>query len=156
MFNGREQPELSPIIFGGEGFWGKISVADFQKQRAIPLQIPLSLIENALIYAIDSVELDLQDVEAFYRAKGYQYVEELPSPLVGSQNGQTANRMHRLYEKAVFARAKAELLPEFSTLSAREIHEARQSVTEQRQLEKEATMAIRAIKGKKRGSATLI
>lgn len=155
MFNGRNQPELSDTVLGSNGFWGEIKVGDFQKQRSIPLQIPLDLVENALVYAIDSVELDLLQVEEFYREKGYQFVEQLPSILHSNSTG-TASRMHRLFEKAVFARAKAELLPEFTTLSAREIHEGREATSEQRTLEKEATMAIRAIKGKKRSSAALI
>lgn len=155
MFNGRNQPELSDSVLGSNGFWGEIKVGDFQKQRSIPLQIPLDLVENALVYAIDSVELDLLEVEQFYRDKGYQFVEQLPSILHTNSTG-TANRMHRLFEKAVFARAKAELLPEFTTLSAREIHEGREATSEQRTLEKEATMAIRAIKGKKRSSVALI
>lgn len=155
MFNGRNQPELSDAVLGSNGFWGEIRVGDFQKQRSIPLQIPLDLVENALVYAIDSVELDLLQVEEFYREKGYQFVEQLPSILHTNSTG-TANRIHRLFEKAVFARAKAELLPEFTTLSAREIHEGREATSEQRTLEKEATMAIRAIKGKKRSSVALI
>lgn len=155
MFNGRNQPELSDAVLGSNGFWGEIKVGDFQKQRSIPLQIPLDLVENALVYAMDSVELDLLQVEEFYREKGYQFVEQLPSILHSNSTG-TANRMHRLFEKAVFARAKAELLPEFTTLSAREIHEGREATSEQRTLEKEATMAIRAIKGKKRSSVALI
>lgn len=150
MFNGRTQSPSEGVI-QNSGFWANISVGEFKEQRGIPLQIPDGLVENALIYAMDSLETDLQEVENFYRLQGYDSVYELPVTIYNGKNKFVHN-----YEKAVFARAKAELLPEFETLSARNIHEKRDAVSEQRQLEKEATMAIRNIKGKKRGSVALL
>lgn len=152
MFNGRS-PELSEDEIQNSGFWANIKVSEFQEQRGIPLQIPQALVVAALMYAMDSLDTDLYDVEQFYRAQGYESVYQLDDRLTHF-NGK--NKMVVNFEKAVYARAKAELLPEFATLSARELHEKRDFVADARLLEKEATMAIRNIKGKKRGSVVLL
>lgn len=150
MFNGR-QSELSDEILQSDGFWGDISIEEFQKSRAIPLQIPFELVKEALIYAVLSLEIDLKEVEDNYKAQGIQHISELNS---GKVNG--INYPQQLYKKAVFARAKNELLPEFFTLSARQLHEKRDLVSEQKSLQAEAVMAIRALKGKTRGSVQLV
>uniref|UniRef100_UPI0036F488E1 head completion/stabilization protein n=1 Tax=Avibacterium paragallinarum TaxID=728 RepID=UPI0036F488E1 len=64
--------------------------------------------------------------------------------------------LKRNIKKAVFARAKADLLPEFLTLSAREIHEGRELVQAQKSLLAESSFAIRRLKGKKRGKVWLL
>lgn len=151
MFNGRET-ELSGNEIHNSGFWANIKVSEFQEQRGIPLQIPLALVESALLYAMDSLETDLAEIEQYYRKQGFDSVYRIENLTKFNDK----NKLVINYEKAVFARAKAELLPEFATLSSRELHEKRDFVTEARLLEKEATMAIRNIKGKKRGSVTLL
>lgn len=150
MFNGRAT-EYSEKTIENDGFWGSIAISDFQKQRAIPLQIPEELIETALIYAMRSVMAELTGVEDSYRSKGIFHVKD-----IGGLQANGKNDTQILFEKAVFARAKSELLPEFATLSARELHEKRDTVSESKELLAECVMAIRAIKGKKRGSVHLL
>ncbi|WP_249962264.1 head completion/stabilization protein [Histophilus somni] len=150
MLNGRENPIADKQI-ENTGFFGAINIGDFQKQRAIPLQIPLELIESVLVYAIQSVEFDLNIVSQRYQKQGIKSVDDIQSPTINGKNFEKI-----LFEKAVFARAKQELLPEFATLSARELHEKRDIVAEQKQLQAEAVQAIRQLKGKGRGTVDLI
>lgn len=150
MFNGRAT-ENSTDHLKSESFWGGVSIGEFQESRGIPLQVPVALVQEALIYALHSVELDLQDEVLAYVEQGYDHVRSLDLPKI---NG--ANRLQTLFKRAVFARAKAEILPEFMTLSSREVHEKRDLVNQQKQLHAEATMAIRAIKGKTRGGVHFI
>lgn len=150
MFNGRET-QYSIEIIESTGFWGNIKVGDFQRERAIPIQISAALAKSALVYAMQSIELDLAEVANQYRARGIQSVAEVEGDQIDQEN-----YLRWLYKKAVFARAKNELLPEFATLSSRELHEKRDIIAEQKQLLSEATMAIRAIKGKRRGGVHLI
>lgn len=150
MFNGREN-QYSDEIIESTGFWGNVEIEEFQRARAIPLQVPLELTKSALIYAMQSVELDLAEVVEKYRVSGVSSVDDVDGDRI---NGETI--LQSLYKKAVFARAKHDLLPEFATLSARELHEKRDVIAEQKQLLSEATMAIRTIKGKRRGGVHLI
>lgn len=150
MFNGRTV-EYDDTTITNSGFWCDVSIEEFQKQRAIPFNLPNEMIKSALIAAMQGLNLDLQEVENNYRAKGVNDVEDVPGDLI---NGETYAQI--LYKKAVFARAKAELLPEFNTLSGREIHESRQYASEQKSLLAEATFAIRTLKGKKRGGVWLL
>lgn len=150
MFNGREN-QLTDKLIENSGFFGSVNISDFQKQRAIPLQIPVELIESVLIYAVLSVERELKAVTARYQAQGVARVEQLTGDRI---NGKPYEKI--LFEKAVFARAKQELLPEYATLSTRELHEKRDIVAEQNQLQAEAVQAIRQLKGKGRGTVDLL
>ena len=95
--------------------------------------------------------LDLAEVEENYRKSAVNSVREISTQQINGEN-----YAETLYKKAVFARAKAELLQEFNTLSGREIHQNREYVSEQKSLLAEATHAIRTLKGKKRGSVWLL
>ena len=150
MFNGRET-QYSDEIIRSTGFWGDIAVADFQQQRSIPLQVPVELVKASLVYAMQSIELDLAEVEQAYLQQAVSSAADIAGTKINGEN-----HVQTLYKKAVFARAKHDLLPEFATLSARELHEKRDVIAEQKQLLAEATMAIRALKGKRRGGVHLL
>ncbi|MFU2090678.1 head completion/stabilization protein [Gallibacterium anatis] len=143
--------EYQNEIIESTGFWGDINIAEFQRQRAIPFQMPLEMVRAALVQAMQEMEIDLADVVEKYQSDGYAYVEQ-----VGGVRLDGDNFLQIQYKKAVFARAKADLLPEFMTLSAREVHENRDLVQERKTLLTEAAMAVRAIKGKKRSGVWLI
>lgn len=150
MFNGRAN-ETTDSVIDNQGFWTNINIGEFIENRSIPLQIPLSLVKSALVYAMGSLDLDLKEVEENYRSQGYNHINEVPAPQFEGNSF-----FEQLYKKAVFARAKNELLPEFATLSARELHEKRDLVGEQKQLQAEAVHAIRTLKGKTRGGVYFV
>ena len=150
MFNGRTQ-DYDDTTITNSGFWCDITIDEFQKQRAIPLHIPVEMVKAALIAAMQVINIDLAEVEENYRKSKINSVQEISAQRIDGEN-----YAESLYKKAVFARAKAELLPEFNTLSGREIHQNREYVAEQKSLLAEATHAIRTLKGKKRGSVWLL
>ncbi|WP_109079256.1 head completion/stabilization protein [Aggregatibacter kilianii] len=150
MFNGRTQ-EYDDTTISNSGFWSDIEIAEFQKQRAIPLQIPNEMLKSVLIAAMQGVNIDLQGVEQDYKGQGINRAADISTDRINGEN-----YAETLYKKAVFARAKAELLPEFNVLSSREIHTNREYADEQKSLLAEATHAIRTLKGKRRGSVWLI
>nr|DAJ42700.1 MAG TPA: head completion protein [Caudoviricetes sp.] len=150
MFNGRTQ-EYDDTTISNSGFWPDIEIAEFQKQRAIPLQIPNEMLSSVLIAAMQGVNIDLQSVEQDYKGQGINRAADISADRINGEN-----HAETLYKKAVFARAKAELLPEFNVLSSREIHTNREYADEQKSLLAEATHAIRTLKGKRRGSVWLI
>ena len=150
MFNGRTQ-DYDDTTITNSGFWCDITIDEFQKQRAIPLQIPVEMVKAVLIAAMQGINIDLAEVEENYRKSKINSVQEISAQRIDGEN-----YAESLYKKAVFARAKAELLPEFNKLSGREIHQNREYVAEQKSLLAEATHAIRTLKGKKRGSVWLL
>lgn len=150
MFNGRTQ-EYDDTTISNSGFWPEIEIAEFQKQRAIPLQIPNEMLKSVLIAAMQGVNIDLQSVEQDYKGQGINQAADISADRINGEN-----YAETLYKKAVFARAKAELLPEFNVLSSREIHTNREYADEHKSLLAEATHAIRTLKGKRRGSVWLI
>lgn len=150
MFNGRTQ-EYDDTTIENSGFWPEIEIAEFQKQRAIPLQIPNEMLKSVLIAAMQGVNIDLQSVEKDYKGQGINRAADISADRINGEN-----YAETLYKKAVFARAKAELLPEFNVLSSREIHTNREYADEQKSLLAEATHSIRTLKGKRRGSVWLI
>jgi len=150
MFNGRTQ-DYDDTTITNSGFWCDITIDEFQKQRAIPLQIPVEMVKAALIAAMQGINIDLAEVEENYRKSKINSVQEISAQRIDGEN-----YAESLYKKALFSRAKAELLPEFNTLSGREIHQNREYVAEQKSLLAEATHAIRTLKGKKRGSVWLL
>lgn len=150
MFNGRAR-EYNTDTISNSGFWPHIEIAEFQKQRAIPLQINDQMIRPVLIAAMQGVNIDLQAVEQHYKEMGINSAAQISNDYIDGEN-----YAETLYKKAVFARAKAELLPEFNVLSSREIHANREYADEQKSLLAEATHAIRTLKGKRRGSVWLI
>lgn len=150
MFSG-SRVEYDDTTIESGGFWGNVSVAEFQKTRAIPLQIPFEMLRAVLIAAMQQLEIDLLEVEKRYRSSGLDTVADVAGNKINGDNFAVT-----LYKKALFARAKSDLLPEFATVSGREVHENRQYVGEQKSLLSEATFAIRTLKGKKRGGVWLL
>ncbi|MDA3979033.1 head completion/stabilization protein [Gallibacterium sp. AGMB14963] len=150
MLNGNVT-EYQDEVIESTGFWGNINIAEFQKQRAIPFQIPLEMVRAVLVQAMQEMEIELAEVAEKYQLDGYQYAENISGVRFDGDNF-----LQIQYKKAVFARAKADLLPEFMTLSVRDVHENRDLVQERKALLTEATMAIRAIKGKKRSGVWLV
>lgn len=50
------------------------------------MQIPLELIESVLVYAIQSVEFDLNIVSQRYQKKGIKSVDDIQSPTINGKN----------------------------------------------------------------------
>ena len=76
MFNGRTQ-DYDDTVITNNGFWSDIYVEEFQKQRAIPLQIPVEMVKAALVAAMQGVDLDLADVAESYRKSAVNSVQEI-------------------------------------------------------------------------------
>ncbi|WP_261764824.1 head completion/stabilization protein [Avibacterium paragallinarum] len=85
MFNG-VAIEYDDSVISSNGFWGDIEVSEFQKQRAIPVQVPIEMIKASLIQAMQEVELELEEVADRYQAKGILHVREITAVQIGGEN----------------------------------------------------------------------
>ncbi|EPL4151281.1 MULTISPECIES: head completion/stabilization protein [Klebsiella pneumoniae complex] len=150
MFSG------NPIDFDdarltNDGFWPDLSVKDFQSQRTIPADIDAATIRQALLTAAGEINDDLVNVADRYQDEGYASAGEVPGIEIDGENLLCAR-----YCKAVYARAKADLMGEFATIGRRESHPGQESDETRSSLIAESTLAVRRIKGLRRITVAMI
>ncbi len=141
-------------VITNDGFWPDLNAGDFEKRRAIPAEISAETIAYALAAAMSQINLELALIKAGHQAEGITHASLVAGqPSIGDKN-----LLVILYEKAVFARAKAGLVPEFATVQRRDagdrVAEREADITER--LLAESQQHIRAIKGKSRVGVELL
>jgi len=137
MFNGLEI-DYQNIIIQNDGFWPNVDIADFQRSRSIPAAISVDLVKDALLTAMSEVNISL---ERFKSKHGDESINE---------------NITALYKKAIYSRAKSDLIGEFVTISnTKQQIDTNQNETEKKLLA-EGTRAIRAILGYRRSSVELL
>ena len=130
-----------------DGFWPDLNLADFQEQRSIPADVDAGTVATALLTAAGEVNDLLQTVKDGYLAKGFGQASAVPG--IGRPG---ENLLCARYKKAVFARAKADLISEFASQGRRESHPGQESAETRAGLLAEASVVIRRMKGLKRAT----
>jgi len=154
MFNGKADNGHQDTVIENDGFWPNLNAGDFEKRRGVPMDMDKESIAYSVAAAIAQINIELAYVKASYQAEGTAKASEVAGqPKIGDKN-----LLVILYEKAVFARTKSELLPEFSTTQMRDAGEnvANSQVETSDQLLAESQQHIRAIKGKGRTGIALL
>ncbi|TPG61506.1 head completion/stabilization protein [Ewingella americana] len=128
-----------------EDFWPDLNLQEFQEQRSIPADIDAGTVATALLTAAGEVNDLLVSVRDKYQAKGIGQASEAPG--ISMMDG---NLLCARYKRAVYARAKADLMGEFASIGRRETHPGQESEETRNSLLSEGSIAIRAIKGKRR------
>ncbi|BBL91817.1 head completion/stabilization protein [Vibrio rotiferianus] len=137
-----------------DGFWPDIEAGDFERLRGTPAAQDDERIVHALVNAMASVN---QQLEAFKQRQLEQGIEKAEAievfPKVHGKN-----RIVIQYQSAVFARAKADLLPDFSTVSQKKEgeHMAERAQEVKNELLAESERIIRNMYGKGRSTVELI
>nr|CBA75200.1 phage head completion protein [Arsenophonus nasoniae] len=150
MFNGNElNYQHNPII--NEGFWPDLNLEDFQKQRQVPVDLDNDLLTDALLASVAEINLSLASLKRQLLAKGYKTSYEVTG---ASANGQ--NALSAQYKKAVYARAKADLIGEYTAMVSRAPHPQQESPEVRRRLLAEAAVVIRNMKGLKRVTVAML
>lgn len=132
-------------------FWPDLQLDDFQRQRSIPPSINAGVVAQALLAAVAEINAALESKATALQAQGYARAEDAPG---ASMDGITV--LVAQYKKAVFARAKADLLGEFAAISRRDENTNQDAPQTKASLLAEAAVAIRAIKGRGRVGIRLI
>lgn len=125
-------------ITNGVMFWPDLDLAEFQKVRTLPADLPPETAGVALLAAIAEVNDALADVVTYWNAKACERAADVPGAKMGDENQLTAQ-----YKKAVYARAKADLLGEFATIGRRESHPGQESQDTRASLLAEAANVMR-------------
>ena len=154
MFNGQGQTAYQDTVITNNGFWPDINAGDFEKRRGVPVDLDKGSIAYSVASAIAQINIELAGKQTTYQYAGYATANAVPGqPKVGDKN-----LLVILYEKAVFARAKSELLPEYATQQTKEAGEnvASSQADIRNQLLAESQQHIRAIKGESRCGVALL
>ena len=146
MFSGKPI-EYQDNPLRNDGFWPDLNLADFQNARSIPADVAAETAGEALLTAVAEVNNDLASVQVKHRAAGYATAADVPGV---SMEGIT--QLEAQYKKAVYARAKADLMGEFASVGRRESHPGQESDETRKGLLAEAAIVIRQIKGLKRAT----
>ncbi|MDM5136547.1 head completion/stabilization protein [Aeromonas salmonicida] len=153
MFAGKDI-DYSTATIRNDGFWPDVAVSDFERRRALPADLDAQTTGAALLAAVAEINLQLVSHQVALQAKGYTSAAEVPGPsLEGGSNALTEQ-----YLAAVFARAKAALLPEFASVTERATanNQLERSPDQRAQLLAESQQRVRSIKGKHRTGVSLI
>ncbi|WP_429134263.1 head completion/stabilization protein [Aeromonas hydrophila] len=153
MFAGK-QIDYSDSTITNDGFWPDVVVAHFEQARATPAELDAQTIQAALLAAVEEINLQLEQAKHAFQAKGYQCAGDVPGPSIKDGH----NAVSAQYLAAVFARAKAALIPEFASVTERATanNQAERAPSLYAQLLAESQQLVRSIKGKRRASAALI
>lgn len=154
MFSGKADDGHQDTIIENDGFWPNLNAGDFEKRRGVPMDMDKESIAYSVAAAIAQINIELAYVKTSYQAEGIaKAIEVSGQPKIGNKN-----LLVILYEKAVFARTKSELLPEFATIQMRDAGEnvANSQVETSDRLLAESQQHIRAIKGKGRTGIALL
>ena len=154
MFNGQSQTTYQDTVIENNGFWPDINAGDFEKRRGVPVDLDAASTAYSVASAIAQINIELTSKQTAYQDAGYATANDVPGqPKVGDKN-----LLVILYEKAVFARAKSELLPEYATQQTKDAGEnvASSQADIRDQLLAESQQHIRAIKGDSRCGVALL
>ncbi len=154
MFNGNPTTSYQNTEIENDGFWPNLNVGDFEKRRGIPSNLDSEAVALSLAAAVSQINIELVNTKARYQADGILKAEDIAGlPKVLGKNSIVA-----LYEKAAFARAKADMVSEFATVSTKEagdrIAESERDITER--LLAESQQHLRALKGSGRCGVALL
>lgn len=153
MFTGANDNYQNTTITN-DGFWPNLNAGDFERRRGTPSAQDADRIAYALVNSVASVNKQLEVLKAKYQADGIAKAEGITTfPKID-----TKNHVVIQYEMAVFARAKADLLPDFATVHQKKEgdHLAERSVETKNELLAESERIIRNMYGKGRSSVELI
>lgn len=129
-------------VTNGEPFWPDLNLAEFQRLRTLPVDLPPGAGLNAMLAAVAEINADLVTVVKKHQAEGYATALDVPGARADDENQLTAQ-----YKKAVYARAKADLMGEFQTIGRRDTFPGQESEDTRENLLAEAALVLRSMKG---------
>ena len=139
-----------------DGFWPDLSLTEFQKAYRLPGEYLVETLVDGLTTAMIEVDDDLAGVKTTLQAAGLLNLEAAAG--VSTPAEWAYAYKVKLYKRAVYCRAKANLLTQFATITRRESAEN----TGKEQPERAETFlalsqqAVRSLQGRGRITAMLL
>lgn len=102
-------PEAQTLTNGA--FWPNVELLTFVKTYRIPTAHSHPMVEDQLYLAMSDINQQLDVWKAEQMDAGYTTLGDVPAEALGG-----ISYLVRLYQRAVYCAAKAELLPDFATV----------------------------------------
>lgn len=136
-----------------DGFWPNLSLSEFQKEYRLPAEYLVELLGGDLTMAMIEVNGDLAKCKARWQAFGINNVEAADTVLLPERTFKV-----KLYKRAVYCRTKANLLPQFATVTRRESAEntGKEAPERAETFLAFSQQAVRALQGRGRITASLL
>lgn len=137
-----------------DGFWPDINAGDFEQRRGVPAHMDKQAIASAVAAAMAQINIALTKVKNKHQSEGVETAASVQGqPSIGEKN-----LLVILYESAVYARAKADLLLEYATQQTKDAGDrsAESGSETKTSLLAESQQHVKAIKGKSRVGVELI
>lgn len=141
MFSGLPE-DYQSVPIKNDGFWPDLDTAQFQAQRSIPASIKSETVTYSLLAAIGEVNNELAKFAADKKQSGIEKASDVPGASAGG-----INQLCAQYTKAVYARAKAELMGEITSAEREKANPGQISEDTRDKLLAEASYTIRNILG---------
>lgn len=150
MFSGQDFKQ-SDIYIKNDGFWPDLDLSDFMIERSMSPNINQQLIRDALVSAVVEINLTLEQYKNTQISKGINRASDCG---VVSVEGVSSTVI--IYKKAVFARAKADLIGEFVSIASRDDKIGENQKEMKAALLAESTRELRKLLGLRRCGVALI
>lgn len=150
MFSGQDFKQ-SDIYIKNDGFWPDLDLSEFQVERAMSPNINDRLLRDAIVSAVVEVNLTLEQYKNTQISKGINWASDCGVVSVDDTSSTVI-----IYKKAVFARAKADLIGEFVSIASRDDKLGESQKEMKSALLAESTREIRKLLGLRRCGVALI
>lgn len=151
-FSGKPTNVIQQAI-PNDGFWPELQVAEFQRLYRLPAEFLLDLLVDGVTTARAEVNQDLAKRKRAWQAAGIPQLETADPRVLPDRAEYVAH-----YKRAVYCRAKAQLLGQFATVSRRpEAENLAKEAEQTRELFLSySQQAVRLIQGRSRITAELL
>lgn len=150
MFSGQDFKQ-SDIYIKNDGFWPDLDLSDFMIERSMSPNINQQLIRDALVSAVVEINLTLEQYKKTHISNGVNTASKCGVVSVDDISSTVI-----IYKKAVFARAKADLVGEFVSIASRDDKIGENQKEMKAALLAESTRELRKLLGLRRCGVALI
>jgi len=146
-------PAAPDTIVAGDGWWPSLSLNAFKAGIRLPSDLTTARIQDALVAGMIEATRELASWRELKEAAGASSLELVDAPTFAGES-----ELVTLYRRAVFALAGADLADTSNDISATDAGRQRNEIRATSAVEhrRNATAAIRRIRGRTRNRATLI
>ena len=136
-----------------DGFWPDLSLSEFQKAYRLPGEYLVETLVDGLTTAMVEVNQDLARLKARWQDAGVTSVESADPTVLPERTFHVAT-----YKRAVYCRAKANLLTQFATITRRESAEntGKEAPERGETFLEFSQQAVRSLQGRGRITAVLL